>query len=562
MHHRARSVALPALEHFPTRLLCQGGSRARQTSEPGAQAEPRWSDWALAPALPSRSHAPGMIVLAAIAAFATVQPGFGGRAYAQGFISPGAKAMPETGVRPAAPSSARVAPLNPVKPGVGAPSLLLPVNPTGPVPDVVAGPDTGPDTGPHTGPDTGLATGPVPPQRAGLPVSRPVPVPIALQPAEAASRLRLMIEAAWTRSPELAGVPGRQAAAVARGRAADSITPGPPNLGGGFVADGVSNPRGGREAELSIATPLWLPGEGTASRRVVDADLSRLTAQQRAQRLTVAGEVREALATVALAQVELGGAEARFRNAGALETDIGRRVRGREAAEAELLTARLDRMEAEIGKSERRAALDGARLAFRTLTGLEPDAAALNEPDPPAVAEAHPRLSEADGAVATADANRRLAALQTRESPEIGLLGRRSREAGSDRYDNRVGIQFRLPLSTEARNAPRQATAEADLTDASAARENLRRQLDLQAARARLELDAVRQALLITRQRTAVLRQQRGLSEAAFRGGLVALGDVIRVRALVTEAEVSQGRAEVAVRQARSRLNQSLGLLP
>jgi len=59
-----------------------------------------------------------------------------------------------------------------------------------------------------------------------------------------------------------------------------------------------------------------------------------------------------------------------------------------------------------------------------------------------------------------------------------------------------------------------------------------------------------------------VLRQQRGLSEAAFRGGLVALGDVIRVRALVTEAEVSQGRAEVAVRQARSRLNQSLGLLP
>ena len=371
-----------------------------------------------------------------------------------------------------------------------------------------------------------------------------------------------MIEAAWVRSPELAGVPGRQAAAAARGRAADSITPGPPNLGGGFVADGVSNPRGGREAELSIATPLWLPGESSASRQVVDADLSRLTAQQRAQRLTVAGEVREALATVALAQVELGGAEARLRNAGALETDIGRRVRGREAAEAELLTARLDRMEAEIGISERRAALDGARLAFRTLTGLAPDAAALNEPDPPAVAGGHPRLSEADGAVAAADANRRLAALQTRESPEIGLLGRRSREAGSDRYDNRVGIQFRLPFATEARNAPRQATAEADLTDASAARENLRRQLDLQAARARLELDAVRQALLTTRQRTAVLRQQRGLSEAAFRGGLVALGDVIRVRALATEAEVSQGRAEVAVRQARSRLNQSLGLLP
>jgi len=72
----------------------------------------------------------------------------------------------------------------------------------------------------------------------------------------------------------------------------------------------------------------------------------------------------------------------------------------------------------------------------------------------------------------------------------------------------------------------------------------------------------MRQALLTTRQRVALLRQQHGLSEAAFRGGQVALGDIIRVRALTTEAEVLQGHAEIAVRQARSRLNQSLGLLP
>lgn len=370
------------------------------------------------------------------------------------------------------------------------------------------------------------------------------------------------MEGAWARSPELASVPGRQAAAAARGRSADSITPGPPNLGGGFVADSISNSRGGREAELSIATPLWLPGEGTASRRVADADLSRLATQQLAQRLAVASEVRDALAAVALAQVELGGADARLRDARTLEADVARRVRGREAAEAELLTARLDRMEAEIAIGERRAVLDGARLAFRTLTSFEPDAAALNEPEPPVTVPPHPRLAEADSAVAAADASRRLANVQVRENPEIGLLGRRSREAGSDRYDNRIGIQFRFPFATEARNAPRQAAAEADLTDAWAVRENLRRQLDLQVARARIELDTVRHALVTTRQRAAVLRQQRGLSEAAFRGGQVALGDVIRVRALATEAEVSQGRAEIAVRQARSRLNQSLGLLP
>lgn len=63
--------------------------------------------------------------------------------------------------------------------------------------------------------------------------------------------------------------------------------------------------------------------------------------------------------------------------------------------------------------------------------------------------------------------------------------------------------------------------------------------MDLQAARARPDLSAVQQALRAVRQRVAILRQQRGLSENAYRGGQASLGDVIRVRALVTEAEVA-----------------------
>jgi cobalt-zinc-cadmium efflux system outer membrane protein len=476
-------------------------------------------------------------------------PGYAGTAHAQGFISPGARAMPQAGQRGTVPppSPAASPPATPVQ---------VPALPSSRLPGALADTLPAPQA---IDPDATAA----PVQRAALPPSRPVPPAPSLLPAEASLRLRAAVNAAWERSPELAASPGRQAAAAARGRSAGGITPGPPSLGGGFVTDGVGNARGGREAELSVATPLWLPGEGTASRRVADADLSRLTAQQQAQRLAVAGEVREALATVALAGVETAGADARLRDARTLEGDVARRVRGRDAAEAELLTARLDRMEAEIALGERRAALEGARLAFRSLTGMEPDPAALNEPDqPPGVVATHPRVLEAEGAVAAADAARRLTALQRRDSPEVGLLARRSREAGSERYDNRAGFQFRFPFGSEARNAPRQAAAEADLTEAAATATNVRRQVELQAARARVDLVAVRQALGIARERAAVLRQQRALSEAAFRGGQVALGDVIRVRALTTEAEVAQGRADVAVRQARSRVNQALGILP
>ena len=313
---------------------------------------------ALAPAIPSRSPLPGAVIVAAVASLMAALPWYAGRVHAQGFINPGARALPQAGVRPGASPNPRIAPPSPpAGADRGTPGLLLPAVPATPTPDLATGPDAGP----------------APAQRAALPASRPVPLPPALSPAQAALRLRVAMEGAWSRSPELAGVPGRQAAAVARGRSADSITPGPPSLGGGFVADGVNNARGGREAELSIATPLWLPGEGTASRRVADADLSRLTAQQLAQRLAVAGEVRDALAAVALAQLELAGADARLRDAGTLETDVARRVRGREAAEAELLTARLDRMEAEIVIGERRATLEGATAGVsdidRTGTG-------------------------------------------------------------------------------------------------------------------------------------------------------------------------------------------------
>ncbi len=497
------------------------------------------------PAIPAGIRRP---MLAGVIAMLTVAP-LTPPAAAQGFISPGARALTPAG-RPGPTAPQPAAPLTPPSPpGAALPSLRLPT--------AAAVPAEPPATDNEA---------PAPVQRAALPPARPVPPPPAFPPAEAAAKLRVMIDGAWSRSPELGGSAARQAVAAARGRSADSLTPNPSVLGGGFIADGFNNRRGGREGELSIATPLWLPGEGAASRRAADADLSRLTAQQQAQRLAVAGEVREALAAVALGQLELAGAEARLRDARALEADVGRRVRGRDAAETELLTTRLDRMEAEIGLGERRAALDGARLAFRSLTGTEPDPAALNESDPPppssAALPAHPRILEADGVVASATASRRLASIQVRESPEIGLLARSTRSAGENRYDNEAGFQFRLPLSTQARNAPRQSAAEAELTDAVVAAANVRRLVDLQAARARIELDSVARALGIARMRASVLRQQRGLAEAAFRGGQFGIADVIRVRVLATEAEIAQGRADIAVRQARSRVHQALGLLP
>ena len=206
--------------------------------------------------MPSHVFPAALLTVAALTCIATA-------AAAQGFISPGAQALSPSG-RTAGPA-----------PGPTAPPLVpptaLPPMPSLRVPALEVTQD-------------GTEPGRVPVQRAPFPASRAMPQPPVLPMTDAAIRPRAAVTAAWDRSTDLAGSPGRQATAAARGRSADSVTSGPPSLGGGFVTNGIKNARGGREAELSLATPLWLPGEGTASRRVADADLTRLTAQCGARR--------------------------------------------------------------------------------------------------------------------------------------------------------------------------------------------------------------------------------------------------------------------------------------
>ena len=167
----------------------------------------------------------------------------------------------------------------------------------------------------------------------------------ALLAAPASSQtLHDFVEAAAARNPDLAALTGRRDAIGARQSAADALTPGAPTFSGSYATDQVLRNRQQREAQIGISTPIWLPGEGTASRHVADAELSRSSAQAAAIKLKVAGQVRDSLAEFALAQAELAVAERRLRDARTLEGDVSRRARAREASEADVLLARAERI--------------------------------------------------------------------------------------------------------------------------------------------------------------------------------------------------------------------------
>jgi cobalt-zinc-cadmium efflux system outer membrane protein len=376
--------------------------------------------------------------------------------------------------------------------------------------------------------------------------------------------LQLAIDGAVSRNSGLQGSAARHALVVSKRYAASTFLPGAPTLGGAYVTDQVIRNRNARDAEISISTPIWLPGEGTASVEAADAESARLDAEGARRLLEVAGEVREALAAVAAAEADQRAAEARLRDARALEGDLGRQVRARNTTEAELLVASADRLEAESNLSEKTAAVDTARIDFQTLTGLEPNTAALNEPVPPA-AQARPvdpRLTEARRAVDAALANQRLTEIQSGDSPSISLVGRRTRDIGGNVYDNSVGIQVSIPLPSRGRNRPRTAAAAVEYTDAVVALAKLERNLNGNESRARVVLASAEAQRDLAAKRADVFSRQRSLFERSYTAGETSLADLIRARTLAFQADAARDRADVGARQARGRLNQALGLMP
>lgn len=377
-----------------------------------------------------------------------------------------------------------------------------------------------------------------------------------------AQTLHDFVEAAAARSPELAALQGRRKAIGARQQAADAFLPGAPTLNGSYLTDQAIRNRNQREAQIGVSTPVWLPGEGTASRRLADAEFGRSSPQAALLKLKVAGQIRDALAEFALAQAEVGVSERRLRDARALEGDVGRRTRAREASDADLLLARAERIAADAELRDRRSTVEQSRLEFQGLTGMVPLAAALAEPVPPGTGTAHPRLEEAKGAMDVARANQALVDLQSRDSPEVGVIARQNRDINGNVFDNSVGVEFRLPFATQARNGPRNAAAQADVTEASAGYSAAQREVSTEQQKARVGYASALGQRDLARERSRTLAQQSGLVWRGYQGGETSLLEAVRAKSLAYEAEATRVRADIGVAKAISRLNQTFGIVP
>lgn len=414
---------------------------------------------------------------------------------------------------------------------------------------------------------SGLWLGPATAQTTPTTDRPPATGPSAAAAAAAAPvSLAVALDAAWQRAVAARETEGQRRRADADRSAAGSMWAAPPALELSHRNDRWQRNAGNRETEIGIAVPLWLPGQRAARVAAADAALSQAGAAERAARLRLAGELREAAWSLSVLSAEAAQGDAQAAALAQVLADVERRVHAGDLARADALAAEAELLAAQAQQAEAHQRVQAARTRWKLLTGMTamPDVGSPGAATDPAVAPhaAHPELEHARQTTEQARKHLALVRQSRRDAPELTLGVRQDVPGRAEPTQNSLVVGLRLPFGTDHRNRPLEAAALSDLDIAQTTEQRLSERLEAEQAAAR---EAVRSAQVqadAETARTKLLRERATLIDKSFRAGETPLPDLLRALAAAAQADSAVARQTAALGLARARLQQALGLLP
>jgi cobalt-zinc-cadmium efflux system outer membrane protein len=399
---------------------------------------------------------------------------------------------------------------------------------------------------------------------AGADAQTSLPADTRTAAAHPLPSLREALAAAWALSPAARSADSRRAEVLARERAASSWINGSPSALLAQRSDRLSNNGGFREYEAELELPIWSPGGRSAAQRELAAQRLAFEPQQHAAQLRLAADVREAAAGLALARSESELATRKHNEAQTLAQDVERRVKAGDSARVDALQAQSQVAQAASAEALASMALLRRQHQWQVLTGLAA-APSLGESPPDlaaTLAPAHPALQAAAARVQAAQAGLERSETDRRDPMAIGVGVTRERASFGAAGETSLRLALKIPLGTDARNAPRIAAARAELDAAQAERDAIERQLQGDLASARAELESAHRMQAAMAERARLASEVQALVAKAYRLGESDLPTRLRADSEKFEADLSLARAHAGLQRAISQLNQSLGLLP
>ncbi|WP_086651767.1 TolC family protein [Acetobacter cibinongensis] len=363
------------------------------------------------------------------------------------------------------------------------------------------------------------------------------------------------LEQAWQLDPSQRELQTNRKGAQARARAADSWFAGGPTVTGNYFDDhAIGSNQGYTTYQGEVSIPLWLPGQGSATRSVAQAEAESAEKRSMVAHMSLAVRLLDTTAAALLAQKHLATAQAYTASAAQISRDVAQATRAGEMtlsdqhqADAALDTARLDSTAAQ---EEVQTALAGlnALLGSASIPDIQTYTAtdsALNRISALTSVEAHdPRIQAARKEVDAAQAALKLARRSFMPNPEIGVGAIHEKQYASP-WDNRVGVTFSVPLPSSVHNAPLLAAAKDRAAAADRQEALAHRMVRQEAAQIRARLVSATTSLNDASSAATHLQNRAALLERSWKLRETPLDDVMRARQAAYGAALARDRAEI-----------------
>ncbi len=335
-------------------------------------------------------------------------------------------------------------------------------------------------------------------------------------------------------------------------------------LGLNYQSDRHRDRIGLDQQEVSIRLPLWNWGERSATQAWAQARGIETARLQQQFRWQVAGQVREVLWNIALAEQSLTAAQEQQQLLEKLLQQTQRQLQAGDVARFDALLVEQELADVRQQALAAEADLRDAERNYTALTGLTDLPANFVEAgsgkaeltlDHPALIAAAAQVEVAQRAV---DAMR----YQTDTRPTLSLNLKRERPEQFAPITDSAGVAIEWPIDIGGRHPVRNASANLALTRAQVARQKLLRELEAQLHEVQHQLAVFRERFVEAQRGNALAEQQWQMQQQAFRSGEIGLQEL-----LLTERRYFSARSrhqQLQIEQGRliARFNQIVGELP
>jgi outer membrane protein, heavy metal efflux system len=321
---------------------------------------------------------------------------------------------------------------------------------------------------------------------------------------------------------------------------------------------------GETEWEAGIDMPIWLSGQRAARAAIADVSAANLNQDQQLLHLQLAGMVRDALWDIELMQGLADVADLKWSAAKQLEQDVQKRVNLGDMAQKDLLIVQAETFLAESENIFAQAEVQHAKFRYINLTGLReiPSVYTEQKSSKLDVDETHPVLIEANGKITLSEQMLNLARIETRENPSLTIGTRSLRGANDTQYNNSLGVTVRIPLQSQARNAPLLAAAEMHFSEQQVNFSQLKIVLAAAMHEAEHNLEIGELQLNLLKRQQLVAQQSLETARKGFKLGELDLIDVIRAQTQAFNVDKNLKNQQIQKQWNTARYNQAVGELP